>query len=61
MDFFDVKADVEALLEFTGAREEFSFAPDVAVFTPAARPIKRAGRASAGSESCIRSWCARST
>ena len=27
VDFFDIKADVEALLELTGAAEEFSFSP----------------------------------
>lgn len=46
VDFFDVKADVEALLELTGAREEFAFSSQgLACLHPGrAAQITRAGR-----------------
>jgi phenylalanyl-tRNA synthetase beta chain len=50
LDFYDVKADVEALLEGTGAREAFSFEPAaLSCLHPgrAARILRKAGGASA--------------
>ena len=57
VDFFDIKADVEALLELTGAAEEFSFRQEHSrAFIPAERRGSLASiNPSAGSESCIRS------
>ena len=64
VDFFDVKADVEALFELTGVAAEFSFSPrslSRVCTQGAALAFVAPTVSSAGLENCTRNSCAHST